>query len=92
MRVVYKYILELGRFCDTFSIPIDARFLTLQLQHGNISLWFDVEQDYQCNRESRKFYLAGTGQAIIRGSDVYFGTVQVDGFVWHVYEDIKEGE
>lgn len=91
--IIYKYELPTVanglRAAMLVSMPIGAKFLSLQMQNGIAVMWF------QCNPqpgayEDRMFFSLLTGQdAGIMQSDIqYLGTVQHDNgdFVVHWYE------
>jgi len=48
-------------------------------------MWAEV--DPYDEGDSRTFRIVGTGFEV-RDGLVYIGTVQMDGFVWHVYEEV----
>lgn len=81
---IYKYrLMTIER--QTISIPSDAKFLSVQNQHDNITLWFAVNPDSDLV-DDIEFILVGTGENIppLCG---YLGTVQQGIFVWHIYEN-----
>lgn len=72
---------------DEFSLrmPVSARILCVQTQHGEPQLWAAVTKSG--NMELRTFRLAGTGHEIPAGL-VYIGTFQLyEGtFIGHLFE------
>jgi hypothetical protein len=74
----------------TFQHP-----LSVAVQDSEIVMWAYAEDDYP--PITRKFKAVGTGEHFNLNFDnmnlLYIGTVQLDGFVWHIFEDqekIKE--
>ena len=82
--VIYKYKLKI-EIVQTIKMPANARILSIQAQGNELCLWAEVYVDNQLN--DRTFIIRGTGQVFAKGLDVYLATVQVDGFVWHIYEE-----
>lgn len=83
---VWKYHLAIEpRQC--FAMPDGATILSLQWQHGVLTMWAAV--DPSAPRTIREFALFKTGRPL-DGIDVtrYIGTVQTLGGspVWHVFE------
>jgi hypothetical protein len=66
-----------------------GKILSLQVQGDAVCLWIEVDVEKTASREERRFELFGTGW-VIRPSEghrrLYIGTVQINGFVWHVFE------
>lgn len=83
---IFKYQLPIGAAVPVLRMPSGGRVLTVQLQHGVITLWAEVEPE--APRVSRTFRIVGTGQAFDPTGLDYVGTVQAEsGLVWHVYEE-----
>lgn len=89
MKRIYKYSIPIES-SFTLELPKDARILCFQPQNDELKLWALVEDAGYANPEMiRKFQLVGTG-APIRVSPErlnYIGTAQLDGFVWHLFEE-----
>lgn len=84
--VIYKYKLKIEHV-QTIKMPANARILSIQAQGNELWLWAEV---FSANDLSeRTFRIYGTGQAFVRGADVYLATVQVNSFVWHIYEESR---
>ena len=64
-------------------MPKDAEILCVQIQGGFPRLW--VKVDTEKDEIFRAFRFYGTGSDIFR-DEIYIGTVQLDGFVWHLFE------
>lgn len=66
-----------------------ARFLHVGHQDGTVCLWAMVDEDKKT--WPRKFVVVGTGWLLERHCAIpesmfHLGTVQIGGFVWHVFE------
>lgn len=92
-RTIYKY--NLSDACRLNSgaveMPEHAFFLSVQMQHGNVTLWAMVDPD--AKMATRRFRIFGTGHEITGFPSVnHIGTVQEEGgrFVWHVFEMFAE--
>lgn len=94
MNTIWKFPLKFDDFF-TITMPRDAKILTVQMQHGVITLWALV--DPASVTEERRFRIVGTGQPLEGNlwDLVYRGTVQDSRaalgegwheFVWHVFE------
>ena len=84
---VFKYQIPLD---DLFALdlPVKARVLTVQEQHGEPQMWVLVDED--STKETRNFRLAGTGHNIDDNPEAldYIGTFQLGGgsFIGHLFE------
>lgn len=87
IKTIWKYTinesdltrLELPKEAIPRSVGVDM--------YGLSSIWFEVETDN--SKEFRFFYGRGTGMAIdcIEDADLgYIGTINDEGFMWHIYE------
>ena len=85
MKVIYKYTLEVTDEQEV-KMPAGAQILCVQVQHGRPTLWALVDPEKKL--EDRRFFVHGTGNPIHSDAKVkcYIGTVQINGFVWHVFE------
>ena len=83
-RVIWKYALRLGT--NVIEMPVKAELLTVQMQRDTICLWALVNPDIAM--EQRLIEVVGTGNPIPEPYAVrrYIGSVQLDEFVWHVFE------
>lgn len=80
-KVIYKYAVG---FSTNLFLPKNAVFLDAQFQHGSVVIWFLVDKN--AKEETRSFVLIGTGHPV-RDSLKYLRTIQVDTFVWHLFEE-----
>ena len=98
-KTIWKFYLQVTD-TQTISMPRDATILDVQVQEGEmhdipikqITVWAIVNPDNPT--ESVTFHLCATGHPInfVRAAQRYIGTVQIYGFVWHVFlGDENEG-
>jgi hypothetical protein len=85
MKRIFKYKLEITDF-QQFDIPLGAVPLTVQSQEGEICLWAEVDDTEQLSN-MLSVWVVGTGGRMLRmpRTAKYISTVQLDGFVWHIY-------
>lgn len=92
MKTIYKYELLITDEQKVLMLK-GANILTAQNQDEMIHIWAEVdimnalgaENEY----EYRYFDIFGTGNLIIEELGVvrkYINTVQINGFVWHIFE------
>ena len=86
MQTVYKYELKVtGK--QAISLPKKRACLSVQVQNNLIQSWWNV--DLHSCKEDVYIYCIGTGWGIPEGRLLsHIGTVQLDGLVWHFFEDI----
>lgn len=80
---IYKYVLNIVGW-QPVSMPIGARVLSVGNQNGHLCMWAMVDPSKET--ELRGFFIIGTGNRITRDLGQFVGTVQIDQFVWHVFE------
>ncbi len=87
MQSVFKYTIPMENYFS-LNLPLGAKILTVQEQHGKPQLWAFVKQGER--NEKRNFCLAGTGHPIEENPATlnYIGTFQSagGGFIGHVFE------
>lgn len=72
-------------FANRIDMPEGAVVLTAQLQGGQAMLW--ALCDPGAPKKTRKFEYFGTGWEIEQQQlSNYISTLQVDGYVWHIFE------
>ncbi len=81
MRKIFKYPIRLTPLQD-IEIPEGAYFLDVQLQEKQICIWAIVDTERE--KEQHKIVIRGTGHDVQEDID-YLGTVQQDGYVWHIF-------
>lgn len=81
--IIYKYQLKTEGI-QTIKCSKDAKFLSVQLQAGVITLW--VMEDTLREKEEYKIGVIGTGHAFDGNMlKQYLGTVQQSVYVWHIF-------
>jgi hypothetical protein len=82
---IWKFSLDLVDR-QTVMMPRGAVVIAAQEQDGRICLWAIV--DPKANLTSRMFAIVGTGMPLPSqmGHLLHLATVQLDRFVWHVFE------
>ena len=94
MKKIHKYPVEINyRF--SINLPEDSVILSFQVQHNSAWIWVIVDRDKALER--RNFRIFGTGHPLEdkeyeEYKDIelnYIGTIQLNGMVWHLFEDIK---
>lgn len=85
MSTIWKYPLEITDR-QTLTMPAGAHLLTVQHQHGHLTLWAEV--DPAAEPEDRTIAIVGTGNPMPSGTTAYLATAQawVGHLVWHVFE------
>ena len=87
-RTIHKYVLPVTDEV-TIQMPLDAKVLHVGWQgpsQGQIEVWAEVNTF--AGQVPHRFRIYGTGHPMEPDptKERYIGTVQVQAFVWHVYE------
>jgi hypothetical protein len=86
-RSIWKFPLELLDK-QVINMPKNSDILAVQVQNGVICLWAMVDPFVE--KVPKAFHIVCTGRRV--GQDIeggyasYLGTVQMDQFVWHIFE------
>lgn len=83
---IWKFPLHLtDRQC--VSMPIGAKILSAQVQHGAVTLWAMCDESRQ-DKRLRTILVIGTGHPVPDDCGSFLGTVQFSGggLVFHVFE------
>lgn len=85
MVTIHKYQFEISDRVE-IEMPCGASVLSIQLQDGKPTVWAMVETTYSA--ETRVFRIYGTGHKLdlFATEGRYLGTIQLEGFVWHIFE------
>lgn len=77
----------------TISIPKGSKFLAVKAQHGDIAIWYAVP-DTNALKVSVDFLVCTTGAWMSLPFEIqkYWGTVQEEGYVLHVFEILSEND
>jgi len=87
MKTIWKFEIELTDN-QNVMMPMEAKILTVQIQHGKVCVWAIVDPEQPLER--RYFYLRGTGHPSDGMDEMqYVGTVQDrQGFlIWHIFTE-----
>lgn len=68
------------------ELPKGAKIISFQLQNETPMIWAIVNEHLEL--ETRYFEIVGTGFDFISTCREYIGTIQLDSFVWHLFEDV----
>ena len=83
MKAIYKFPL-IVQSSQYISTPIDFKPLSVQVQKNTIYLWALCGS--VTKNVSRCIRIYGTGHgSVIGDKDCYLGTVQHNGYVWHLF-------
>lgn len=84
-RKVYKYPIDMtyGNRKTVVVASDPQRVVMFGAQGRELFVWVEVIQDRY--EKAAEFIVYGTGQEIEEG-DVWVGSCQQDGFVWHLYQ------
>jgi len=86
MKVIFKYPFKIADIVDIL-LPFGSRVIAIQEQRGIAFLWAIVNPEEK-SLGNRRFYVFGTGNEITAPIHEmkHISTVQVNGFVWHIFE------
>jgi len=84
-NVIYTYQLELTD-TQTIEMKMGAEILTVQAQDGILCIWALVNP--KLSNVKRTFEIIGTGNPFYITKFKYISTAQMNGFVWHIFEQI----
>jgi hypothetical protein len=79
--VVWKYPVPLQDEFD-LEIPGYCNAIAFQVQDGRPYVWVECKPEEPLS--PYRFFLIGTGFRV-PNARAYVGTIQLDGFVWHLY-------
>lgn len=82
---IYKYPLELLRLQE-IGMPSGALILTAQAQNSAICLWVMVNPNSPQKPRTVEIFATGEPLDSVIPHRKYVGTVQLVGYVWHVFE------
>ena len=77
----------------TLHVPKGSKFLTAKAQHNRIAIWYAVP-DMNALKINKEFLILSTGEWRDLPLDTlrYWGTVQEEGYVLHVFEILPESD
>ena len=83
-KIIYKYNIPMESEFE-IELPTHRKILSFQVQNNLPQLWALVDPDTP--KERVAFHLFGTGILIQEWIGNYIGTIQLHGYVWHLFED-----
>lgn len=85
MVTIYKYQFDIAEEVQ-IKLPQHATFLSVQVQDNKPTLWAQVETGHAF--VIRTLHIYGTGHSLdmFATERKYLATIQVNGFVWHIFE------
>ena len=81
---IWKFPLELTGVQEV-EMPSGSQLLSVAVQQETLCLWAMVDLD-RGTKERRMIDIIGTGNPIDSHRRSFIGTVQMESFVWHVFE------
>ena len=89
MNTIWKF--KMTGVSTVIEMPLGARVLTAQVQHGDVVLWASFQVEYAGKKRTRTFVARPTGSEFSVGNEAYIATVQAAGgdLVWHIFEVIR---
>lgn len=89
-RRIYKYSLGMVGSRHTVYIPKNSVPVKFEQQHGQFFLWVEVDTGVANEPEPFESVIVGTGWDVPDNERLqYFDTCFVDGYVWHLYLEMK---
>jgi len=86
---IFKYPLEVT---DTqlINLPVGAKCISVQVQNSQICLWCHVDTSQNIREAEINFYGTGHNTPDWLKMGKHLGTVQLNGYVWHIFsKDIR---
>lgn len=85
MKTIWKYKIEPP--FSVITMPRDAEVISLQIQNGAPYLWAVVETNNPTIERVFKTFCTGEPIVDFDGLKSFIGTYQLNGYVFHVFED-----
>lgn len=82
VKIIYK---EKVQDNTVVSVTKDTKFLSAQMQDGDLTIWFML--DLNEPRQHVWIRVYGTGHSIPDNPGEYIGSAQAGRFVWHVFAE-----
>lgn len=90
MRTIWKFPLKWSA-TQIVNFPKGAIILDAQMQGPTVCVWAVINDDEPITMEPRFIHIVGTGNAMPVNlyKEDYIGTVQTNGFVWHIFQELR---
>lgn len=85
MITIHKYQFEIADSV-VIEMPEGANVLSVQVQDGEPMMWAVVETTYCLKKKAFRIYGTGHKLDFFATEGKYIGTIQHNGFVWHIFE------
>lgn len=83
MQTIHKYQLKLESK-QQVDIPYPAKIIKADIQNGNIFIWAICNPSFE--PVTKIIEMFGTGEKMENAVRNHIDTVQVNSFVWHIFE------
>ena len=84
MRTIWKYEFDIDKLEMNKMIPAESDLLAVQVQNDSICAWFVVYPDNRLVNRKLQAYMTGGSLPVDCWN--YVSTVQLDGFVLHIFD------
>ena len=92
MKTIWKFkVFTLIDSRGSVDMPKGAKILSIGLQEDDVCIWALIDTKNESKLIKRQFRLFGTGWEIkepLKNLN-YIGTVFMQTFVWHIFEELK---
>lgn len=83
MKTIWKYLLPVGIYSHRLYVPEHSSILDIQVQDHNIYAWIMIDTSKPVI--PLDIITLGTGHETPEIMGGHIATVQLDGFVWHLF-------
>lgn len=84
-QVVWKFHLQLTSDTQTIEAPIPAKVVHFDVQANRLTVWVLVEEGATTSSDSYGVFATGELAPPVDEAS-YIGTVQWEGYVWHLFK------
>lgn len=83
MKIFKSVIPEITRE-QFIKMPLGAKILSIQIQHGNVTVWYLCQPE--ATMVNRRIAIYGTGHEVNGVVGEYLATIQIGTLVWHYFD------
>jgi hypothetical protein len=84
LKEIWKYNVPVEEYFD-IEMPKKSKVLSFQMQGNKPTIWvLTSHEDKELTNEH--FCLVGTGQSFLPHYNKHIGTIQKNGYVWHLFQ------